>query len=59
MVLVTLSGQTAPKKLTVHGVREHQINIGSAGVVLTETVVLLDNRHRDPARAYSLDNAGD
>jgi hypothetical protein len=56
MVLVTLSGQTAPKKLIVHGVLEHQIKVGLAGVMLTEAVVLLDNQHRNPTRAYSLEN---
>jgi hypothetical protein len=57
MILVTLSGQTAPKKLIVQDALEHQISVGSAGVVLTDMVVLLDNQDRDTIREYSLENA--
>ena len=57
MILVTVSGQTAPKKLIVDGVLEHQISVGSAGVVLTEVVMLLDNRQRDTRREYRVENA--
>ena len=57
MVLVTYSGQTAPKKLIVHGVLENQIKVGTVGVVLTKAVVLLDNL-RDLPQEYSLEYAG-